>query len=127
MARKCFPDAYWKDNTKWWPGYAGQRSVIWDEFGGWSMAPSDYNKIFDRYPHQVETKGGSVALRATNFIIISNFTPGSWWDPTKTRVNIDAVTRRIGAIYWFRVLGEEADEYLDYSEFNAACRGVPFL
>lgn len=98
--------------------------VIWDEFGGWSCIPSEFNKIFDRYAHSVEVKGGNVALRATEFIIISNFTPGTWWDPNKTRVDIAALTRRIHRYFWFKKLGEEAVEYESYLDFNAACRGV---
>lgn len=97
---------------------------MWDEFGGWSCTPSDFNKIFDRYKYSPEIKNGNVALRATNYIIISNFTPGTWWDQTKTRVNLDAVTRRIHAVYHFTKYGEDAMEYLKYEDFDAAMRGV---
>lgn len=98
--------------------------MVWDEFGGWSATPSDYNKIFDRYPLQVESKGTCTPLRAVNFIIISNFTPGTWWDIAKTRVNLEAVTRRIHRVFWFKVYGQDADMYESYADFNAACRGV---
>lgn len=118
MARECFPNAYWKDNTKWWPSYNGQSAVIWDEFGGWSCMPSDFNKVFDRYPHQVENKGGTVPLLATEYIIISNFPPGTWWDNAKTPVNLLTITRRITKFFAFTVLGEEPKEFDDYDEFK---------
>lgn len=117
-ARKYCPDAYWKDNTKWWPGYTGQKEVIWDEFSGWSCTPADYNKIFDKYPHQVEVKGGTVPLEADRIIIISNYTPGQWWDLNKTSVKMDAVTRRIGAFFVFEKAGEEPKEFVEYNNFR---------
>jgi len=123
FARECFPDAYWKDNSKWWPGYNGQETVIWDEFGGWSCTPAQYNAIFDKYPTWVEPKGGAVPLRATNFIIISNFTPATWWNAEKTTVCLGAVTRRIGRIYWFKKLGEDAEIFENYELFDKAIRG----
>lgn len=122
FVRDNFPNAYWKDNSKWWPGYTGQDTVIWDEFGGWSCTPYQYNSIFDKYPTWVEPKGNAVPLRATNFIIISNFKPEQWWNQQTTTVNIDAVTRRLGLILWFKKLGEEAEEFHSYEEFAQAQR-----
>lgn len=125
-AQKVFPDAYWKNNTKWWDGYNGENTVIWDEFGGWSCAPCDYNKIFDRYPLWIENKGGFIPLRANKFIIISNFTPGTWWSTEKTTVNLDAVKRRIHSVYWFKQ-GEPIGTYIyfdGYASFDEAIRGI---
>lgn len=124
LAREIFPDAYWKDNTKWWPGYTGQSSIVWDEFGGWSCAPSEFNKVFDKYPHYVEVKGGTAPLRADQFIIISNFTPGQWWDPEKTRVDLRSVTRRIHRYCLFEQIGQEPREFPDYTAFGNCVRGA---
>lgn len=123
FARELFPDAYWKDNTKWWGYYTGQKTVIWDEFTGASCTPSDYNRIFDRYPYQVEYKGGGTPLLATQFIIISNYTPASWWNVERSTVKFDAVKRRIHGVFWFRKLGEDPEEFTDYDLFDAALRG----
>jgi len=30
--RENYPDAYWKDGTKWWDDYDGHETVVWDEF-----------------------------------------------------------------------------------------------
>lgn len=122
-ARSLFPDAYWKDNTKWWPGYNGQTNVIWDEFGGWSCQPSDFNKIFDKYPHQVELKGGTTPLKATNFIIISNFTPFQWWDPEKTRVDLRSISRRIHLFARFTQIGTPAVTFDTAADFDTHLRG----
>lgn len=123
LAREIFPDAYWKDNTKWWPGYVGQSEVIWDEFGGWSCPPSEFNKVFDKYPHYVETKGGTTPLRAEKFIIISNFTPYQWWDAEKTRVDLRSITRRIQKYCLFRQVGQDPQEFETAELFNECMRG----
>lgn len=123
QARLTFPNAYWKDNTKWWPGYNGQDEVIWDEFGGWSCPPSEYNKVFDKYPHYVEVKGGTVPLRASKFIIISNFTPFQWWDAEKTRVDLRSVTRRIHRFFLFRKVGDDPQEFETADQFGDCMRG----
>lgn len=123
LAREMFPNAYWKDNTKWWPGYQGQDEVIWDEFGGWSCPPSEYNKVFDKYPHYVEVKGGTMPLRATKFIIISNFTPFQWWDPEKTRVDVRSVTRRIGQFCYFKAVKTDPETFDSYELFSEFLRG----
>lgn len=117
-ARTVLPDAYWKDNTKWWPGYNGQKAVIWDEFAGWSCMPSDFNKIFDKYPHQVEVKGGTVPLEATEFVVISNFPPGTWWDNAKVPIKIETITRRIHRFFAFSSIEEEPKWFDDYEEFK---------
>lgn len=125
-AARLFPEAYWKDNTKWWQNYKGETTVIWDEFSGASCTPSEFNKIFDRYPYTIEVKGGSVPLRGTNLIIISNFLPELWWDPTKSKVCTEAVTRRIHAVHWFRKYPEPPDVFLTFQSWADARRGTNF-
>ena len=50
---------------------------------------------FDYYPCYVETKGGMMALKATKFIVTSNFTPDEiYWDEP----NLDALKRRLRMI-----------------------------
>lgn len=87
-------DVYIKNpNTKWWDGYRGQKKVIIDEFTGridWS-----YLAVwFDRYPCNVEVKGFSVPLQATEFWVTSNLTPNNWY-PDLTNEQQMALQRRI--------------------------------
>lgn len=119
-AREIMPNAYMKDNTKWWEGYDGEEEVIWNEFGGWSCTPSAYNSIFDVDKLQVEPKGGFVPFRGRHFIITSNYLPEEWWSTEKARVCLSAVTRRINRYVWFQKLGEEPLEFDDYSAFDTA-------
>lgn len=72
-------DAYIKDpNTKWWDGYRGQKKVIMDEFIG-RIDISHILRWLDRYPCNVEVKGYSVPLEATEFWITSNVNPEEWY------------------------------------------------
>lgn len=90
------PDAYLltKPNgngTLWFDGYEGQTCVILDEFYGWIQ----YDlllRLLDRYPLRVQTKGGTVEMCATKFVITSN---KSWRDWYPNIDKLDALERRI--------------------------------
>jgi len=76
LAHETLPEAYIKDpRTKWWNGYLLQKDVIIDDFGPNGIDINHLLRWFDRYKCIVETKGGMVALYATNFIVTSNFHP----------------------------------------------------
>lgn len=84
-----WPDAYVKlTNGKWWDGYEGQETVIFDDFKGSSLSLHDFQRVIDRYPLRVETKGGTVELQATRYVFTSNRHPSEWYseeaDPHKT-------------------------------------------
>lgn len=111
-----FPDAYWKDNTKWWPYYAGESTVVWDEFTGGSCTPSEFNRYLDRWKCPIEIKNDHVPLKAYEWIIISNFLPNQWW-PNSITVDLDAILRRIGRVYWFRK-DEDTKMFDEYEDFE---------
>lgn len=74
------PDAYWKDLTKWWDNYNGIQSVIIDDF-----EPTDYFtyktllRLFDRYPMQVQTKGGYINFNPPKIIVTSTYPPDFYY------------------------------------------------
>ena len=75
-AFETWPDAYRKmTNDKWWDGYHGEETVIFDDFKGSSMRLHDFQLIVDRYPVKVETKGSTVELSATRLVFTSNKHP----------------------------------------------------
>lgn len=76
------PDAYWlprpAGQTAWFDGYIGQETIVIDEFYGW--LPLDLLcRLLDRYPYQVETKGGSMMVLCKKVIITSNVPPAQWY------------------------------------------------
>lgn len=79
-ARDTWPGAYWKLNSaKWWDGYAGQDTVIFDDFKGSSMCLHDFQRVVDRYPMDIEVKGGTVPLSAVRYVFTSNKHPADWY------------------------------------------------
>lgn len=91
-----YPDAYPKvSKHKWWSGYRFEDEVIIDDFKKECIDIQYLLTWFDYYPCYVETKGGMMALKATKFIVTSNFTPEDiyWNEP-----NLDALLRRVKKI-----------------------------
>lgn len=87
-------DAFWlpkpAGQTTWWDGYCGQEIVVIDEFYGW-IARDLMCRICDRYPLNVETKGGSTPFLAKKLIITSNASPKDWWP----KVGLGPMERRL--------------------------------
>ena len=87
-------EAYPKDpRTKWWDGYTGQEHVVIDEFRG-GIDIAHVLRWFDRYPVLVETKGGSIPLRATIIWVTSNLSPELWY-PDLDADTFAALRRRL--------------------------------
>ncbi|UPW41357.1 replication associated protein [Dipodfec virus UA06Rod_119] len=79
-AFESWPDAYRKmTSDKWWDGYLGQETVIFDDFKGSAMRLHDFQIIIDRYPVQVEVKGACVDLSATRYVFTCNKHPKEWY------------------------------------------------
>lgn len=72
---------YTWNGTKWWNGYRQQHRIIIDDY-----TPSEGDghfrymlRILDRYPIQVETKGGMVYLNSQEIFITCEHPPESFW------------------------------------------------
>ena len=86
-------EAYWKPpNSKWWDGYEGQSVAIIDEFYGW-LSWTEILRLCDRYPCQVETKGGSVQFVSKTLVFLSNQHPLEWY--TNPKCKYPTLARRI--------------------------------
>lgn len=86
---------------KWFDGYRGERTLLFDDFRGSSLSFTDFKCICDRYPIRVEVKGTSCELAATNFIFTANTEPTTWWKEEVTGMELEAIFRRIGKTLWF--------------------------
>lgn len=62
-------------SLKWWDGYDGHEDVIFDDFRSDFCTYHELLRILDRYPYQVENKGGSRQLLAKRIIITCPFKP----------------------------------------------------
>lgn len=110
--------AYWLRKPSaggqvWFDGYDGQEVVVIDEFYGW-IARDLMQRLCDRYPCLVDTKGGATAFLAKRIIITSNEHPSRWWP----KVGLGAMVRRLTGDCG-RV------EHMDYPRQNEVSALVP--
>lgn len=117
------PDAFYleapssSNGTLWWDGYDFQDTVVFDEFSGWVK----FTKLL-RMLHQgnckIETKGGTMALMATNFLFTSNYHPSTWYPNVS---NWNSFLRRVTTwSYWFMEDGlRKHSNFNDYDDFCA--------
>ena len=62
----------------WFDGYEGDDTLIFDEFTGW-LSRNFAQRLSDRYPLKLETKGGSVSMVSKRQVFTSNRHPSDWW------------------------------------------------
>lgn len=99
LAWEQYPDAYSKDpTTKWWDGYSGEETIIIDDYRPSKELPfNQLLRIADRYPLNVETKGGWINFAPKRIIIttprdpVSTFQNLEWIGPEA----LDQLQRRI--------------------------------
>jgi len=83
----------------WWDGYTGQQRCILDDFYGW--IPWSYLlQLLDRYPFQVEIKGGKVHFNSPKIFITSNTEPHTWYKNIPNN-DMTPLLRRIDEIIKF--------------------------
>lgn len=117
-AKENFPKAYvWmpqRGQTVWWDGYAGEDTIIIDEFA--SNFQYHYAlRILNEPGVRVETKGGTTCLYAKRIIITSMESPIKWW-PSVTE-NRYALYRRIHKCYRFAGNAERGDNTMTLDKF----------
>lgn len=114
--------AYYYDGNQggFWIGYQGETKAIFDEFGGHTMRPLEFQRVADKYPYWVNVKGGQVPCNVRELHVCSNYLPQSWWGE-KTKVNLDAIHRRISVVHWHKRVGEcdvfecDEDPHVDFT------------
>lgn len=87
------------NNGGFWIGYKGEKKVILDEFGGHTMPPLLFQRVADKYKLWLPIKGGQIPCNIRDLHICSNYLPSGWWSE-KTKVNLEAVHRRIVEVHW---------------------------
>lgn len=90
-------DVYWKVNSiKWYNQYDSQPVMALDDYrkGGGYLLFNDMLRLFDRYPLQVEFKGGCSQFVSKYIIVTSCQSPTELWEG-QTDERIDQLLRRI--------------------------------
>lgn len=101
LAFSEYPDAYCKmPGNKWWDGYEQQKSVIIDDYRRDLCTFSELLRLFDRYHHRVEFKGGSVEFNSEVIVITSPKNPQETWEG-RSEEDIGQLMRRIHEVRHF--------------------------
>lgn len=87
----------------WFPGYTGQKTIVFDDFDGSWMGITNLLRLLDIYPLHVEDKGSSTPAMWTKVIITSNQPIEEWYPEAyqKCPERLEAVKRRIHEIVYF--------------------------
>lgn len=92
------PLAYFKSPSHhWWDGYEHQEAVIIDDYRRDFCKFSDLLRLFDRYPLQVQTKGGTVQFTSRRIYVTCPQAPEVIWD-NRTTEDIEQLIRRIEVV-----------------------------
>lgn len=79
-ARQEHPDAFLKQQNKWWDGYEGQDAVILDDLDKFNKLGHHLKIWTDRYSCSGEVKGATVNLSHKVFVVTSNYHPDDLWE-----------------------------------------------
>lgn len=97
-ARSENPGAYLKMCNKWWDGYAGQDTVIIEDFDKDHKCLCHHLKIWaDRYCFPAEIKGHKLDIRPRRIIVTSNFSPEEIWEDEK---DLEPILRRFKTVHF---------------------------
>ena len=99
-ARIHDPDLFDKDQNKWFDGYDGEKTILLDDMDTSHLA-HHLKRWTDRYACKGETKGGTVHLRHTLFIVTSNYHPVDLFKNDKSEFDnsmVEAICRRFAVV-----------------------------
>ena len=103
-ASDACPSAYWKSNgNKWWDGYESHEDVIIDDYRTNFSPFNELLRLFDRYPMQVEVKGGSREFVARRIYVTTPKNPRDTWS-LRSDEDLGQLVRRITEVRHFPAL-----------------------
>lgn len=107
---------YRKEVGKWWDCYKDQECILIDDFDPNHCHDLKYDfllRLLDRYPMNLEIKGGHTKMRSKVIVLTSNFDPKDWF---LDRDNKEAFFRRVKEIKKFEGGIEMANKQIDIFE-----------
>jgi len=118
-----------KSHCVWWPGYVGQRTVVFDDFYG-SFPFTEFLKLVDSTPYKVRTHDNVWAeFVSTRLIITSNRDPLLWYKShlEKFPECVVAYKRRLNHVFYYSRVYDANDECgagLGVVEYTFSSTGV---
>lgn len=87
-------DYYRKAPGKWFDGYHGQETIVFDDYDWSTQKVTDALNWLDRWKCVLEIKGGMTEARWSQVVIITNTAPRTWW-PWVDPEHLEAFNRRV--------------------------------
>lgn len=85
--------------SKWFDGYDGHEVVIFDDLRSSWFEYSYLLKLLDRYPTQVECKGGSRQWKAKRIFVTSPFPPEGMYEAMQERDKVDTIAQLVRRVH----------------------------
>lgn len=102
-------DIYWVNHSgKWWDGYQNQSAICLDDYRGSWFQFHELLRLLDRYPTNVEIKGGYMTFNAKKIYITSDRDPREWY-PNISFETYKQLERRITKIIHMISTSENPD------------------
>lgn len=86
-------------STKWFDGYDGEEVIIFDDLRSSWFEYSYLLKLLDRYPTQVECKGGSRQWKAVHVFVTSPFEPKGMYAQMQERDTTDSIEQLVRRVH----------------------------
>lgn len=97
-----YQGAYQKNNSKWWPGYRGQETVVFNDVGPTSAYfISEFKVLVDTGRVWVESKGTNIPLKASKFVVTSNYSMDDFLRLAGLEMERGAANKRFFEMYKF--------------------------
>lgn len=111
-AMDALPGAHWKQpSTDWWDTYDGKQSVVFDDYGRWTLPYGWLLRLLDRYPLLVQEKGGQIQFAPPSIAITTTRLPWTWYSE---KVGFDwyEFARRVDLFYAWN---DDVNDFFEYS------------
>lgn len=114
-----YPERYKRALTAghWWDNYDGDKIVVLDEYSGY-IPYGELNRLGDNDEYEFQVKGqkGGVQFLAERLVIISNYLPDRWYNFEKTKLDPEALLRRLNRgggvwLHWKDATGFHAEDF----------------
>ncbi len=99
------PGLYSKDpSSMWFDGYHGQETLLLDDYSGAAskMSLNTMLQLLDRFPVNVQIKGGYAKMTARHIVLTTNLHPSVWFNYRKRESQYLALQRRFTKIVVFK-------------------------
>lgn len=124
LAKRLYPEAYWKPKGGLWDNYRGETTAIIDNYTGANLTINHLLALLDEPGCIIYTGGtGRVQLKATTIVILTQIPPWMWNYKDRSIYRMMAIYRRITQIHYHQygynpVVFDKWNEFIKWYKDN---------